>query len=282
MKKIIPSICMLLVTAVLMGTSTYAWFSMNRVVKATGMQVTASTSANLIISETDITNFSTVDAFDINFNDDAVASLAPVSSKDGKDFYTTTSQAQGNGNYAVKDGAVFTSVTAGSESPKYYYAKDVYIGVKGVSDLGSLKVEPTVTANKKGESGDTSKKDIYSALRFAVYYTTRTESAADVKNNSLVFAGDLTARSGWNPVVKAGTLGTTTDLTEVGSTTAVTAGTGIEIPSLTALTHEVSYKITIVFWLDGQDTACTANNANIANINLTGVTIDFKFTATDK
>ena len=38
-KKLIPALCMLLVAAVLMGTSTFAWFSMNDQVTATGMQV---------------------------------------------------------------------------------------------------------------------------------------------------------------------------------------------------------------------------------------------------
>lgn len=40
-KKLIPALCMLLISAVLMGTSTYAWFSMNTTVKATGMEVKA-------------------------------------------------------------------------------------------------------------------------------------------------------------------------------------------------------------------------------------------------
>lgn len=43
MKKLIPAICMLLVAASLLGTSTYAWFSMNTTVTATGMQVSAKT-----------------------------------------------------------------------------------------------------------------------------------------------------------------------------------------------------------------------------------------------
>lgn len=43
-KKLIPALCMLLISAVLMGTSTYAWFSMNKTVTAEGMQVTAQTN----------------------------------------------------------------------------------------------------------------------------------------------------------------------------------------------------------------------------------------------
>ncbi len=52
-KKLIPALCMLLISAVLMGTSTYAWFSMNTSVKAEGMQVTAkSNSTYLLITDT--------------------------------------------------------------------------------------------------------------------------------------------------------------------------------------------------------------------------------------
>ena len=40
-RKLIPALCMLLVSALFVGTSTYAWFSMNKEVTATNMQVTA-------------------------------------------------------------------------------------------------------------------------------------------------------------------------------------------------------------------------------------------------
>ena len=40
-RKLIPALCMLLVSALFVGTSTYAWFSMNTTVRATNMQVTA-------------------------------------------------------------------------------------------------------------------------------------------------------------------------------------------------------------------------------------------------
>lgn len=49
-KKIIPALVMLLVSAVLLSTASYAWFSMNKTVTATGMQVKATTASSLIIS----------------------------------------------------------------------------------------------------------------------------------------------------------------------------------------------------------------------------------------
>lgn len=60
-KKLIPAFCMLMVSAVLLGTSTYAWFSMNNTVTATGMSVTATTNTKylLIGSSADLSNATT-------------------------------------------------------------------------------------------------------------------------------------------------------------------------------------------------------------------------------
>lgn len=53
-KKLIPAICMLLVSAIILGGSTFAWFSMNDKVTATGMSVTAKTNTKfLVISASD-------------------------------------------------------------------------------------------------------------------------------------------------------------------------------------------------------------------------------------
>lgn len=51
MKKLIPAICLLLISAMMLGTSTYAWFSMNRTVTATNMQVKAVASSSLAIAQ---------------------------------------------------------------------------------------------------------------------------------------------------------------------------------------------------------------------------------------
>lgn len=48
-RKLIPALCMLLVSALFVGTSTYAWFSMNDTVTATEMKVTAVTNAKYLL-----------------------------------------------------------------------------------------------------------------------------------------------------------------------------------------------------------------------------------------
>ena len=57
-RKLLPALSMLLISALLMGSSTFAWFSMNTTVTATGMEATAAAPSSLLISVTsDTSNF---------------------------------------------------------------------------------------------------------------------------------------------------------------------------------------------------------------------------------
>ena len=47
-KKLIPALCMLLVSAVMLGSTTFAWFSMNTTVTASGMKVEAKSDAKFL------------------------------------------------------------------------------------------------------------------------------------------------------------------------------------------------------------------------------------------
>ena len=49
-KKLLPAAMMLAVSASMLGTSTYAWFTMNKVVEVTGLQMQATASSGLEIS----------------------------------------------------------------------------------------------------------------------------------------------------------------------------------------------------------------------------------------
>lgn len=54
-RRLIPVFALLLVTAIMLSTASYAWFTMNESVTATGMQVKAKASGNLLISENKMT-----------------------------------------------------------------------------------------------------------------------------------------------------------------------------------------------------------------------------------
>ena len=49
MRRMIPALCMLLVSAIMLSTASYAWFTMNEQVEATGMQVQAQAGGAMII-----------------------------------------------------------------------------------------------------------------------------------------------------------------------------------------------------------------------------------------
>ncbi|MBO4309293.1 MAG: hypothetical protein J5885_05650 [Clostridia bacterium] len=98
MKKLIPALAMLLIAAVMLGTSTYAWFSMNTTVTATGMSVTATTPVNLLISNTSGGTFTNDVIADEAFG---TGRLYPASSVAG----TLFNAIENSGNYIGTNGA---------------------------------------------------------------------------------------------------------------------------------------------------------------------------------
>lgn len=102
-KKLIPALCMLLVSAVMLGSTTFAWFSMNNKVTATGMQVTAKANTQfLVISDT------TTFAQDVekNLALDANAGIKP----------TTGTLTYSNNVYPVRYNSGTTAITADEQT----------------------------------------------------------------------------------------------------------------------------------------------------------------------
>ncbi len=65
MKKLIPTVALALMGAAAVTGSTYAWFSMNKSVEATGMKVKATTDGALVIG----TSVAQINAISVNMND---------------------------------------------------------------------------------------------------------------------------------------------------------------------------------------------------------------------
>ena len=82
MRKLIPAVAMLLVSAVLLSTATFAWFTMNDEVTASGMQIQAKASGSLLISQSPFSseNLGTTDV-EINAT---VKNLKPIAYNDTK------------------------------------------------------------------------------------------------------------------------------------------------------------------------------------------------------
>jgi len=93
-RKLISAIAMLTTSAVMLSTATYAWFTMNKEVEVTGMQLKTKVGANLLICADNVeTNYSSEDLLQ-----ERKALLEPVSSIDGTTgsfWYTVNANARG-------------------------------------------------------------------------------------------------------------------------------------------------------------------------------------------
>ena len=121
-KAIVPALAMLLVSAVLLGTSTFAWFSMNDEVTVSGMQITAKSDQYYLIvgSTNDLTalqdkttgNQTTVELKKPDSTDPLSATVKPVQPKAGAITNATTAAAPGSWEWYVG-----TSKTDGTAKP---------------------------------------------------------------------------------------------------------------------------------------------------------------------
>lgn len=148
MKKLIPAIVLLLVSAIVMSTASYAWFSMNTVVTANNMEVKAVAEQGLLINEvataadahwdaaattasgaislhaTSTANTSTwYVAYSKDVNDSASATSGTASTNLTADGYKTLGTTAGEGILAVKDETV--AAVAGSKARQIITYADV-------------------------------------------------------------------------------------------------------------------------------------------------------------
>lgn len=161
-KKLIPALCMLLISAVLMGTSTYAWFSMNTTVTATGMKVTAkSDNVFLQISENDTF---TDPATTVTFTETATAlkPTTPTIDTDKKNI-TKWQYAYSTDPSNAETGAVLQDVET-DDVAKYVYTKSLKVRIAN----GSTATATNLVVSEVSMTGATEGRDLNKSLRVAV------------------------------------------------------------------------------------------------------------------
>lgn len=179
-KKLIPAFCMLLVSAVMLGSSTFAWFSMNNKVTASGMSVEAKANTlyaviakeadletgkikeNYVQHNVDLTTLVTGDnlkKYPLAYNNKGTKITVGNTEVADKTFYTANSTERDDAgdattNTNVTNGKVIAfSSNAGDAFCKDYAVKyTVYVGISRDSSkdyTGSVKAYCTLT----GETG---------------------------------------------------------------------------------------------------------------------------------
>ena len=193
-RKLLPAIAMLLISAVMMSTASFAWFSMNTTVTATGMQIEAKSDQTfLIISATNSTAETIQAEFDTNKTfsreadlTDKVTEVYPstVNGDPTKDSDLKFKYAVGTSynNGAALDGE-YTDITADNLT-KYVVKYTFYITVAkgavpaknivvtGITIDGDAAVAAVVTTD-------------YAAVVFA-------DTDADGDNSKVISSGEIT------------------------------------------------------------------------------------------
>ena len=260
MKKLIPALAMLLVSLLMSSTATYAWFSMNTTVKATGLQITAeSNDTYLLISDTNTaaaaiqTENAISIAWTLSAADSKVQPSAPTLSNT-EIGYLTTSGKTVNGDAITVAGVQVTTPATADAVTNWYTAKAV--------DATTATINATTARQLTSFTGYVIKRTVY--LTVAV--------GADNANN-LEVAGAFTQITGGTDITAAKVIVTTSDggfaILDSSHTTADIKG------SNTALTPTTVLTVNIYVYYDGNETVVYTNNS----ANLTGAEIDLTFTA---
>lgn len=238
-RKLIPAFAMLLLSAVLMSTASFAWFSVNTQVTAQGMNVKAKAEAGLSIASAPAGTYG-IDANSAT----ATAELKPGSTSDLENWYHSTSTSTSQPN----TGAAYEAATEDT----HYVKHSFYIRSTAAEALSftSLDVK-SVTATGASQA-------LSRALRVGIKVTgaDKTYIYAPVADATTSY----TVNSNEDVTALAGTVASNTSVTSVPANTA----TGLLVE--------------VYIWFEGEDAACVSNNI-VADLETIAVSVLFGYTA---
>ena len=269
-KKIMASASMLLVSAFMLSSATYAWFTMNKTVEVTGMQMKTVVDSNLQIDNAAPTNggawsagsFATNDSTFANAKEQQIVDevLVPVSTVDGYSYwFTDPDNVLGSGD-AIAD--AYTAYSLAGLQAKY--GNTVTHGYLDYHFI--LKATNTTTAEQKivlnkldmsytaaGQETDTDK-----AWRVAILgkeFTTATVNGA--KTLPGIAASGATVTKIFTPAGAANfTAGEAVDSANgTGTVTYASAVADSAIFTVPANSTKY-YEVVMRVWIEGEDTTC--------------------------
>ena len=239
-RKLIPALAMLVVSATMTSTASYAWFSMNRTVSATGMQVQAVAPVNLQIS-TDDANYSNAITSYLNVE----GKLMPASTTNATTFYAVkegTGPVINDGNGGTVDSTsdvVFQEVDkAVTDADGYYVDYTFYLQLTSPVDQDTKIYLSNLTFTE-------ATKDLNQAARVALF------NSADELVAIYAAASD-TAEA-------IATLDADGTIQALNATNAIAATDNTKVVTIAAGTTKTTVKLRL--WIEGQDAQCTNANA---------------------
>ena len=281
MRKLLPAFAMLLVSAIMLSTASFAWFSTNTRATAGGMKVQATTSGGLAIafaipdaSSNPIApsndNYkSSVTLADTDWTNDGYK-LNPTSVKvDGSAWYTASAD-----KTDVYSGAKGTWSQVTTNQNQYYFKSALYVRSLNEETTGDALFVDKINVTTGTGSGSQLEKALRVAIHtgstwlfFAPNYT---EGSVDV--TTFKYVSGITG-DGEN------TEGTTSNYTATQLYLGQNALTGAQL--LAAGTNGVKYdnptQVEVYVYFEGEDTNCTSALA----YDLRDLIVEVTFTTTD-
>lgn len=260
-RQLLAAIAMVLVAALALGSSTFAWFANNNKVTANGISITAQSEGKLLLIDTD-PNFTSKQTSASMAKNEAGTTLLPT-----HPIYTNTALSKWMHNtsnsysVAISGDTVEAEVTNGSLADEsfYYFSDELYIHMDNTSGndvtasnliLSGLTITPTL--------GTSEAKTLIASARVLLVTT-----AVDGTTKTV------------NVYTKDGSH-VTTDVSADGTTTLVTEAKGTNDPVLAPLVKtDKDVKVEVYIYFDGRDENCTSANFDTDNL---AVALEFSAT----
>ena len=287
-KKIMASASMLLVSAFMLSSATYAWFTMNKTVTVNGMEVKTKVGSNLLICDDNIEANYKAD----NLLQSRKALLEPVSTVNGTTgsfFYTIDAAADGSKAHDTTTSpyASYAETTTAPDAATSFKANcdTTFNSTYGITSPASTAFGTAYgyidyVFYLKGTSDEANQQIVMSECNL-IYMGSNDDTATALGTGDkawrvAVFADDITSEGGDGLVTADPAANSNTakailtldsaalfDSTAVASTTtksAVTYNTWDpnNIHKFTAPGQTAYKKVTVRLWLEGEDTTCTS------------------------
>ncbi|MBR1534877.1 MAG: hypothetical protein IJ639_10950 [Ruminococcus sp.] len=293
-RKLIPAIAMLTCSAVMLSTATYAWFTMNKTVSVTNMQVKATAEEGLLVNEVATYNSETWDEEATANQPTGVTAinLYPTSTKNGTAWVHANSKKSNNAAGATAANAKSENLTADGYTV-LTLAADQKIG----ATEGSQAEINAYYVDGDGDNGYDAEERQYYAK-----YTYYLKSSSDTTLSLGTTAGSYnlgilptaTGTSGSEKLDKALRVGvaiggkfyifapidgaTTSYFYNAGGTgaAAVTAYTTKQATDLASLpnTSTNGTQVDVYLWFEGEDENCMTDNIT-ASLDTLSVNVQF-------
>ena len=253
-KKLLLSILSVALVFIALGTTTFAWFSMNQSVKVSGMKVQTKVTSNLLISP---------NATEANFGTQLAqaknALLEPVSTTDGINFfYSATDNVDASGDAKAETYLSYATTGLTVESGHTQNNFNENYGTEGA--VGYVDY----TLYLKATSTENDSKVALTDCNLIYNGATLDDENASSVSTTLASAKSLLALSGAENYENGKAVTSTT------ATGSVTYGTAAVIDADIDAGITRYYYVVVRLWLEGEDKTCT--NDTFANL-----TEDYEF-----